>query len=81
MQIYLQMQFRENAKSYRQLKENSYYFKELNRGLVDYKKFNEDMKIKYKERVTDKINNVVENMDLISSVLDVLNSSVLDVLK
>ncbi len=72
MQIYLQMQFRENVKSYRQLKENSYYFKELNRGLVDYKKFNEDMKIKYKERVTDKINNVVENMDLISSVLDVL---------
>lgn len=72
MQIYLQMQFRENAKSYRQLKENSYYFKELNRGLVDYKKFNEDMKIKYKERVTDKINNVVENMDLITSVLDVL---------
>lgn len=66
------MQFRENVKSYRQLKENSYYFKELNRGLVDYKKFNEDMKIKYKERVTDKINNVVENMDLISSVLDVL---------
>lgn len=72
MQIYLQMQFRENAKSYRQLKENSYYFKELNRGLIDYKKFNEDMKIKYKERVTDKINNVVENMDLITSVLDVL---------
>ena len=66
------MQFRENAKSYRQLKENSYYFKELNRGLIDYKKFNEDMKIKYKERVTDKINNVVENMDLISSDLDVL---------
>ena len=72
MQIYLQMQFRENAKSYRQLKENSYYFKELNRGLIDYKKFNEDMKIKYKERVTDKINNVVENMDLITSVLDFL---------
>ena len=72
MQAYLQVAFRENPKSYRQLKENSYYFKELNRGLVDYKKFNEDMKIKYKERVTDKINNVVENMDLISSVLDVL---------
>ena len=39
---------------------------------IDIVKFNEDMKIKYKERVTDKINNVVENMDLISSVLDVL---------
>ena len=54
------------------LKENSYYFKELNRGLIDYKKFNEDMKIKYKERVTDKINNVVENMDMINSVLEIL---------
>lgn len=72
MQTYLQIQFRENTKSFMQLKENSYYFKELNRGTIDYKKFSEEMKIKYKERVTDKINNVVENMDLISSVLDVL---------
>ena len=66
------MSFRENLKSYNQLKENSYYFKELNRGTISYKKFVEDMKIKYKERATDKINNVMENMDLISSVLDVL---------
>ena len=72
MQLYLQMSFRENLKSYNQLKENSYYFKELNRGTISYKKFVEDMKIKYKERATDKINNVMENMDLISSVLDVL---------
>lgn len=72
MQVYLQIPFRENPKSYRQLKENSYYFKELNRGTINYKKFVEDMKIKYKERATDKINNVMENMDLISSVLDVL---------
>lgn len=72
MQVYLQIPFRENLKEYNHLKENSYYFKELNRGLVDYKKFNEDMKIKYKERVTDKINNVVENMDMINSVLEIL---------
>ena len=39
---------------------------------MDYKKFVDDMKIRYKERVTDKINNVVENIDLISSVLNVL---------
>ncbi|MFR5856730.1 MAG: hypothetical protein ACLUFU_02845 [Bacilli bacterium] len=72
MQVYLQIPFRENLKEYNHLKENSYYFKELNRGVIDYKRFVEDMKIKYKERVTDKINNVVDNMDLISSVLDVL---------
>lgn len=72
MQVYLQIPFRENLKEYNHLKEHSYYFKELNRGVIDYKRFVEDMKIKYKERVTDKINNVVDNMDLISSVLDVL---------
>ncbi len=72
MELYLQVSFKNNPKEYMHLKENSYYFKELNRGVIDYKKFADNMKIKYKERVTDKINNVVENIDLISSVLNVL---------
>lgn len=72
MQLFLQMAFRENVKSYNQLKDNSFYFKDLNRGTIDYKRFNEDMRVKYKERTTDKLNSVVENMDLISSVLDIL---------
>ena len=72
MESYLQFNFKNNPKEYLHLKENSYYFKDLNRGVIDYKKFVDDMKIRYKERVTDKINNVVENIDLISSVLNVL---------
>lgn len=72
MQLYLQMSFKNNPKDYLHLKENSYYLKELNRGTIDFKRFQENMKIMYKERVTDKINNVVENIDLISSVLNVL---------
>ena len=72
MESYLQFNFKNNPKKYLHLKENSYYFKDLNRGVMDYKKFVDDMKIRYKERVTDKINNVVENIDLISSVLNVL---------
>ncbi len=72
MQLPLQIAFRESPKDYNYLKENSYYFKALNRGTIDFKTFSAEMKAKYKERTTDKLNSVVENMDLISSVLEVL---------
>lgn len=72
MEKFLQMAFRENPKSYDLLKQNSYYFKNLNRGVVDYKKFVYDMKVKYKERATDKLESIMDNMELISSVLNVL---------
>ena len=66
------MAFRENPKSYDLLNQNSYYFKSLNRGVVDYKKFVSDMKVKYKERATDKLESIMDNMELVSSVLNVL---------
>lgn len=72
MEKLLQMAFRENPKSFELLKQNSYYFKGLNRGVVDYKKFVYDMKVKYKERATDKLESIMDNMELISSVLNVL---------
>lgn len=72
MEKYLQIAFRENFKMYELLKQNSYYFKGLNRGVIDYKKFVSDMKIKYKERPTDKLESIIDNMELVSSVLNVL---------
>ena len=72
MQLHYQLSFQNSQKDYIHLKENSYYIKDFNRGTIDFKKFQENMKIVYKERMTDKINNVVENIDLISSVLNVL---------
>lgn len=72
MEKYLQMSFRENPKMFELLKQNSYYFKGLNRGVVDYKKFVSDMKVKYKERPKDKLESIMDNMELVSSVLNVL---------
>lgn len=72
MELQTQILFRQNKKEYELLKQNSYYFKHLNRGTVDFKKFTADMKEKYKERTTDKLESIVDNMDLISSVLNVL---------
>ena len=72
MQLYIQMSFKNSPKDYLHLKENSYYIKDFNRGVIDFKSFQDKMNAVYKERVTDKISNVVENIDLISSVLNVL---------
>lgn len=72
MEKFLQMSFRENPKMFELLKQNSYYFKGLNRGVVDYKNFVSDMKIKYKERTSDKLESIMDNMELVSSVLNVL---------
>ncbi len=71
MQLAKQMELRENPKLYNYLKENSYYLKNFNRDNMEVKNFAQEMKIKYKERVTDKLNNAAKNMELISSVLNV----------
>ena len=52
------------------LKQNSYWFKELNRKDENYKNFVEQMKEKYHLKVTDKISDAIDNIDLISSILD-----------
>lgn len=69
---YNQILFKENPKNYQLLKENSYYFKYLNRGTIDYKTFEKEMKEKYKTRTSDKIENILDNMDLVNSLLEVL---------
>ena len=63
---------KKDVKMYDILKHNSYYIKQLNRNPKFYNTFIKDMKEKYKLRTTDKINEVIDNIDLISSVLDAL---------
>ena len=54
------------------LRENSYWYKELNRNPDNFKYFVEDMKVRYKLTTTDKINRTIDNINMISSFLDVL---------
>ena len=67
-----QISFRNNVNNYNYLQLNSWYYKELNRGIKNYSDFDKDMKIKYKKRTTDKINNTIDNIDIISSMLDII---------
>jgi hypothetical protein len=54
------------------LRENSYWYKELNRNSNSFKYFVEDMKVKYKLTTSDKINRTIDNISMIQSFLDVL---------
>lgn len=72
MQKSLQIKLNENPKMKEYLKLNSNWYKDLNRSVTNYKNFEQTMKDIYKLRTTDKINDALENIDLISSVLNVI---------
>ena len=55
------------------LRENSYWYKELNRNPENFKYFVEDMKIKYKLTPAHKITRTVESINMLQSFLDILN--------
>lgn len=55
------------------LRENSYWYKELNRDNNMYDEFVKEMKIKYKLRTIDKVDNVIDSVDLITKIINVSN--------
>ncbi len=72
MNLFIQQKLAEDKKMAELLKQNSYWFKDLNRNDDNYKKFVQAMKEKYRLHVTDRINDAIDNIDLISSVLETL---------
>lgn len=59
-----------NLKRY--LRENSNWYKRLNRSSYSFPYFVEEMKVKYKLTTGDKINRTMDNISMIQSFLDVL---------
>ena len=59
-------------KYYDYLKENSHYIKILTRDPSKYNEFKEYIKEKYHLRVTDKISTAIDDIELISSVIETL---------
>jgi len=72
MEYYLQNKLQEDKKFKRYLDENSQYIKYLNRNPESYKEFMKEMKTIYKERTSDKLNDALNTIEIISSVLDAL---------
>ena len=54
------------------LRENSYWYKILNRNEKAFLEFTQDMKVKYKLTTSDKINRTIDNIGMLQSFLEVL---------
>lgn len=59
-------------KYYDYLKENSFFIKDFYRNPDSYEKFKEFVKDKYHLRVSDKINTAIDDIELISSVIQTI---------
>jgi hypothetical protein len=70
----LDIQFKINSNTYLQsyIRENSHWYKILNRYPERFNQFADEMKEKYKLRTTDKINDFIDKIGMISTVLNTL---------
>ena len=72
MNQYLLMKIKEEPKYYNYLKENSFWIKNFNRNQNLYKEYVNFLKNKYRLRVTDKLSDAVDSIDLVTNVLNTL---------
>lgn len=72
MQVNALMELKRKPKIFELLKYNSYWFKDLNRDANNVRAFESAMKVKYRMRVTDKVSDAIDNIDIVSNVLNAL---------
>ena len=72
MEYFLQQKYMEDKKFKQYLDENSNYIKYLNRNPEYYKDCIKEMKERYKERASDKLNDAINTIDIVSSILGTL---------
>ena len=72
MEIIIQQKLLNDKQMMEFLKQNSQWYKQLNRNSSSYNEFVTTMKEKYKIRATDKMSGFMENIDMISTVLNIL---------
>ena len=69
MNLETQFKLKNNSLLQKYIRENSYWYKILNRNPELIVKMNEEMKQKYKLTTTDKINDLSEKIDLIKTFM------------
>ena len=72
MDINTQMIIRSNPNLYRFLREESYWYKYLNRDPIYLKEIEKRMKNKYKLTVNDKLDRLNQSMSLLNGFMDIM---------
>lgn len=70
MPLEIQFKLRENPLYIRFLRENNIWYKRLIRNPDSFNLFVNEMKAKYKLRTSDKINKVVDTLDVVSNLFN-----------
>ena len=60
-------------KIFEYFKQNSHYIKELNRNPKYYETFKKIIKDKYNLRITDKVSTLINDIELVSSIISTIN--------
>lgn len=69
MSLELQFKIKSNPNYSKYLKENSYWYKYLNRSDEYFKQFEEEVKIAYKLRPVDRISKALDAFDMMQALL------------
>lgn len=72
MNIETQIKIRNNPYLYRYLRDNSSWYKNLNRDPNSIKQMETEMKSAYKLNLTDKINNINQKIEMVRTFIDIL---------
>lgn len=73
MNVNTQVSLRSDVNHVRFLRENSYWYKYLNRNSNYFPSFKEEMKVKYKLTPMDKIDRFRRNVDKVSQLMDIFS--------
>ena len=73
MNLDLQYKIKSNYNYIRFLRENSYWYRYLNRTENYFQSFDKDMKTKYRLTTSDKLENFSKNIDKISQLIDIFS--------
>lgn len=72
MNLETQFKLKNNPLNIRYLRENSHWYKVLNREPNSFKNFEEEVKIGYKLRPTDRISKALEYIDIFETIISTL---------
>ncbi len=73
MNIEIKNKLLKDEKYLKFLRENSNWYKILNRDKNEYDNFIKEMKIKYKLRTIDKVDNIIDSVDLVTKIINASN--------
>lgn len=73
MNIETQIKIKNNPYLYRYLRDNSAWYKNLNRDPNSIKDMEKEMKSAYKLNLTDRIDNVNQKIEMLRTFIDILN--------